>query len=237
MAVPPRSQPPVASQVDFWRQADLFLPEHLPYPVHLVGLGGIGSPTALVLAKLGCSRLVLYDPDTVEPHNLPNQLYGPADLGRPKAEALAARLRAMGAGEVTARVTRVDRAAELAGLVVLAVDSMAARRAIWEGAVRLRATVPLMIDARMGAEVCRLYAIRPADPDDMRAYEATLYSDDEAEAVSCTAQAIIYNVFAIAALVGRQVKRFARGEPFAREIVFDLHTLTLLSDEEAGPAT
>lgn len=222
----------MAGEVDYWRQADLFLPEHLPCAVHVVGLGGIGSPVALALAKLGCSDLVLYDPDCVEPHNLPNQLYRPADVGRPKAEALCDWLGQMAPVRLEARVARVDQA-RFDGLVVLAVDSMEARRTIWEASVRLKPAVPLLVDARMGAEVCRVYSILPSDPDDVRLFEETLYTDEQADEQACTAQAIIYNVFAIAGLVGRQVKRFARGEPFAREIVFDLHTLTLLSDEEA----
>lgn len=60
----------------------------------LVGLGGLGSPAALYLAAAGIGRLGLLDPDAVELSNLQRQvLYGMADLGRPKAEAAAERLR------------------------------------------------------------------------------------------------------------------------------------------------
>ncbi|MFM1880396.1 MAG: hypothetical protein RLZZ344_630 [Pseudomonadota bacterium] len=62
--------------------------------VLIVGLGGLGSPVALYLAKSGLAEIHLADFDTVALSNLPRQvLYGPADIGRPKADALAERLR------------------------------------------------------------------------------------------------------------------------------------------------
>ena len=58
--------------------------------VLIVGLGGLGSPVALYLAKAGLAEIRLADFDTVSLSNLPRQvLYGPQDIGRPKAEALA----------------------------------------------------------------------------------------------------------------------------------------------------
>ncbi|MFK0191943.1 HesA/MoeB/ThiF family protein [Kitasatospora sp. NPDC090308] len=64
--------------------------------VAIVGLGGLGSFTALECAHLGFGRLVLVDPDTVERSNL-NRLLGAteADVGRPKVEVYADLLRAV----------------------------------------------------------------------------------------------------------------------------------------------
>jgi hypothetical protein len=81
----------------------------------------------------------------------------------------------------------------------------------------------------MGAEVCRLYSIVPVDPDHVRFYESTLYSDAEASAETCTRRAIIYNTLTIGSLIANQVKKFARGESLMRELVFDLKTLTLIT--------
>jgi hypothetical protein len=214
---------------DYWRQLDLVTPQDLNLPITIAGAGGIGSPTALALAKMGCSRLTVYDPDIVEAHNLPNQLYRLEDAARPKVEALREVIRAFTGLEIVAIPEAVSEQ-RLQGLVISGVDSMAARRAIWNGAIRYRSHVELYIDARMGAEVCRIYSIRPADPDDVRAYELSLYDDAQATEDPCTAQAIIYNVFAISGLIANQVKKYAKGERFDREIIFDLKTMTLLVD-------
>ena len=60
--------------------------------VLLVGAGGLGGPVALQLAGAGVGRLHFADGDTVEVSNLHRQTqFGMADVGRGKAEVLAAR--------------------------------------------------------------------------------------------------------------------------------------------------
>jgi molybdopterin/thiamine biosynthesis adenylyltransferase len=214
--------------VDYWRQLDLVRPDQIRHTVNVVGVGGIGSPTALALAKLGCPRLTRWDPDRVEPHNLPSPLYRPADVGRPKVEALAEIVRAFVPAEVRA-VPEAVTAQRLDGIVVLAVDSMATRAEIWQGALRHRAAVPLLIDARMGAQVCRVLSVRPTDPDDVRFYESTLYDDTAALDEPCTAQAVVYTTFGVAALVSGQVERFVSDEPLDADVIFDFVTLSLIA--------
>jgi molybdopterin/thiamine biosynthesis adenylyltransferase len=213
--------------VELLRQLDLVKAEALETPVHLIGCGGIGSVVALALGKLGCSHLTLYDDDRVEEHNVPNQLFRTADVGRPKVEALAEILEAFTGTRPRTHVRRV-LGERLQGIVICGVDSMATRKILWQKTVRHRAGIPLYLDGRLGAEVCRLYAIRPADPDDVRCYEQSLYDDSQAVPLSCTAGAIIYTGLAMASLVADQVKKFATGEPVAREILYDLKTLTLV---------
>lgn len=62
--------------------------------VLVIGAGGLGSPAALYLAAAGVGTLGIADFDRVEPHNLHRQLlHADADVGRPKVESAAARLR------------------------------------------------------------------------------------------------------------------------------------------------
>jgi sulfur-carrier protein adenylyltransferase/sulfurtransferase len=59
-----------------------------------IGVGGLGSPSALYLAAAGVGTIGIVDFDVVDESNLQRQiLYGTKDLGRPKIESAAERLR------------------------------------------------------------------------------------------------------------------------------------------------
>lgn len=64
--------------------------------VTIVGVGGLGSVVATLLARAGVGTLVLADHDIVDEANLPRQLlYERADVGRSKVAAAADRLRSI----------------------------------------------------------------------------------------------------------------------------------------------
>lgn len=69
--------------------------------VGVVGCGGTGSPTAVLLARLGVGQIALFDDDIVEITNL-NRLHGArradADAMRPKVEVVAREITEMGLG-------------------------------------------------------------------------------------------------------------------------------------------
>jgi sulfur carrier protein ThiS adenylyltransferase len=56
--------------------------------VGIAGLGGLGSPVAVALARVGVGKLILVDFDVVEPSNLNRQQYFVHQIGMPKTEAL-----------------------------------------------------------------------------------------------------------------------------------------------------
>ena len=116
--------------------------------VVLVGMGGIGSPALQYLAGAGIGRLTLIDDDVVEASNLQRQtIFGTGDIGRPKAEAAAAWLKAFDpALHAAAHVTRLmrDNAATLiagADVVLDGSDNFATRLAVSDACVA--AGVPL----------------------------------------------------------------------------------------------
>lgn len=63
--------------------------------VVIMGCGGIGSLSALLLAGAGLGKLRIVDGDKIEQSNLNRQLvYGISDVGRPKVEVVAEQLKA-----------------------------------------------------------------------------------------------------------------------------------------------
>ena len=62
--------------------------------VLVVGLGGVGAYAAEMIARAGVGRMTIVDGDKVNPSNLNRQLLATfSQLGKPKAEVMAARLR------------------------------------------------------------------------------------------------------------------------------------------------
>jgi adenylyltransferase/sulfurtransferase len=116
--------------------------------VLVAGVGGLGAPAASALATAGVGTLGLVDPDVVELSNLHRQpLYATADVGRPKVDVAAERLRALAAGvRVETRRARLgtDDAVSLRGFDVVldGTDTIAAKFAVNDAAVA--AGVPLV---------------------------------------------------------------------------------------------
>jgi molybdopterin/thiamine biosynthesis adenylyltransferase len=114
----------------------------------VVGIGGLGCPAALALARSGVGTLGLVDPDTVDLSNLPRQLlYEEPDVGRPKVEVAAERLRSIAPATrfvtMRARFTGRDAAWLRDFDVVLdGTDSIAAKFEVSDAAVV--AGVPLV---------------------------------------------------------------------------------------------
>lgn len=57
--------------------------------IGLAGAGGLGSNTAMMLARSGIGKLTIIDCDMVEPSNLNRQHFWPRHLGMAKVDALA----------------------------------------------------------------------------------------------------------------------------------------------------
>jgi molybdopterin/thiamine biosynthesis adenylyltransferase len=133
--------------------------------VLVVGAGALGSPVATYLAGAGVGRIGLVDNDDVEPSNLARQfLHFTPDVGVPKAESAAAKLRFLNP-EVVIEPYRVrldtDNAAGLVAgqdLVVDCSDSFATRYAV--NAACCGAGVPLVEGGVIGMSGL-VMAIRP----------------------------------------------------------------------------
>ncbi|MBN1784856.1 MAG: HesA/MoeB/ThiF family protein [Candidatus Bathyarchaeota archaeon] len=112
--------------------------------VCLVGVGGLGSPASMQLAAMGVGFLRIVDRDFVELTNLHRQhLYGVDDVGVPKVEAAAKRLRRLNpyitVEPLPLSVNEANAEDIVRGMdvVVDGLDSMTARYAINRACIKL----------------------------------------------------------------------------------------------------
>ena len=108
--------------------------------VLVIGAGGLGSNVTLMLARSGVGCFILVDHDRVEASNLNRQAYFPADIGKPKVQALADHLRMLNPDIClqchVEKVTRDNAHAffDQAEVIVEAVDGAATKAMLCEAA-------------------------------------------------------------------------------------------------------
>jgi len=229
--------------VDFTRGRDWYDPTKGNDHVTLVGVGGVGSPTAFALAKMGIPNLTLIDPDVVDQHNIPNQVFEDDAIGYYKVGALAASLGAfMPTTQFSLFASRITEAGweavgdeedatppKLEGVVISGLDSMKARHDLWHKCIRYNLSVPLYLDARLDQENIVIYAVNPINMQEVKGYEATLYSDDDAKETTCTRQSIMDVGFAVGALLARATRRHLAGEEVDRVTYYDHQRLSFMT--------
>lgn len=134
----------------------------------VIGLGGLGGPVALTLARLGLGSLTLADGDSFEESNLNRQLLANLDtLGQSKAETAAQALErinpavAVRAHPVWAYEDNLPLLLQDAAVVVDCLDNLTGRYALQEAASQ--AGIPLVHGSVAGLEGM-LMVIRPGEP-------------------------------------------------------------------------
>ena len=182
--------------------------------VLIVGLGGLGVPAALAAIRGGVSQLGLVDPDPVEFSNLARQvIYRESDLGRPKVDAAADRLRRLAPGleietlRFALEASNAARVIENFDFVIDATDSPAAK--FLNNDVCVAAGIPFIYAGVLGLAGQTLTVI-PGRTACLRClFERP---PDEAEIASCREAGIVGPVAgAIGMLQGGEAARWASG--------------------------
>jgi molybdopterin/thiamine biosynthesis adenylyltransferase len=213
--------------MDYTRQRAWFDPSTTNAAVTIVGCGGIGSFAAFALAKLGIQTLELVDFDTVEQHNIPNQLFTSCQVGHEKVAAVADFvIQHNDSIAVTGHSKPLQDGIPRSAIVISALDSMAARAELWKQ-VRYKLDVKLFLDGRLGGEHVVLYSVDPSNPTDVTGYEATLHSDTDGDDLPCTARSIIDVGFAVGSLITRAVRRHYAHEPATPTVYLNQQTLDI----------
>lgn len=171
--------------IDISRHDLYFNPALLDGRVDIIGVGAVGSKVAMEIAKLGVSNIHLWDGDEVESHNISNQAFYLSDIGKPKVEAMKEHIKAATGLEVVANNRFISSEEELGRIVFLCVDTMKARKDIFENCLKNNFVTDLVVEVRMGIEEFRVYGFNPCSRSDIIDWSATLVDDEKTVESAC----------------------------------------------------
>jgi hypothetical protein len=203
--------------------------------IDVIGAGASGSRIVLSLAKLGLENIHVWDFDKVEAHNIANQAFSQADIGRPKVDALKDLVEKATGLVINTHNERVDGSQELGDIVFVLTDTMASRQEIWKKGIRYKMRTKLMIETRMGTDEGRVYAVNPTKPAQVKGWEGTLYGDDVAVASACGASisvgptAEFLSGLAVWQLIRWQSIESGKEDKLDHEIIFGLRPLYFMT--------
>lgn len=229
------------------RHKDIFKPEQA-LPVFIVGCGATGSHIAMQLFCLGITENIhVIDFDTVEPHNLANQIFIREDIGRKKVNALMTNAMYKLGGDQTQELELNETFAEgtvpddfnidfqftppdKPVIVILAVDTMEARIEIVDS-LRGSEKDYIIIDPRMAATHGLVYTFNLKTQ--YNQWEDTLIPDEHAEVSACGAAiSVIPTVqFLSSLVVWEYLKRCINPAAAEDKIDFYLNPLSVVTSQ------
>ena len=204
------------------RQMDLIPMSVLDTPINIIGAGAIGSFTALALAKMGFHNITAIDFDHIDVENMNCQFFRFKDIGKPKVMALQELIEDFTRVKITA-VNDMWTGTILDGIVICAVDSMEARKQVFEIHGRKAFNTKAIIDPRMGAETALMFSYNPLSPSELEGYKASLYSDEDAVQERCTAKSTMYTACMLSGLVAKTVKNIVCKEESSKNLIWDIN--------------
>ena len=194
--------------VSFLRHSGWFGPEDANKPLNIIGVGATGSYIGLLAAKMGFHSFKIWDPDVVESHNLPNQIYSYDQIGMKKVDAFEKILKAFNPAISIEKHDCYFKSENhknlLDGPLILTVDTMSARKDIYE-AFKLNFRVDNIFETRLGFDYGELNIINNFDVEGMEQWYNTLLNDEDLEEGPCNLRICTTLVAMIASYVVHKV--------------------------------
>lgn len=211
--------------------------------VLVLGQGGIGSWLTLLLARAGCQRIITYDGDVFEKHNLTGQLVGDDAIGTNKAIAIQSLVSQLSpATKVYASPQMFDENEGISEVIMCGFDNMKARKLAFTKWKEELLDVPQEMrhfwffqDGRLLSEQLQIFNIPGNRPDLIERYEKEyLFDDAEVEEASCTFKQTSHSAAMIASqMIGfytNFISSAHKGEfrklPFMYEYIIPLNRAT-----------
>ncbi len=215
-------------KIDYERQTGIIdIKDFRENKITIVGCGAIGSFMGISLAKMGLVDFTLYDLDTVEPHNVPNQFFGLKDVGKNKAVVTAEYMKMFNNEVNITRLSMFTKQKEIeTPIVISCVDKMEVRKWIFDACKKSDAQ--LFIDTRMGGLEGHIYFVDMTDKNEIVNYEKSLFTDEQAVKLKCTERSILFTVLGIVSFACSELIKAFKGEEIRNYIVIDYKECQLI---------
>lgn len=216
------------------KHLEYFNPMDVKDPVHIIGLGAIGSHIAELLTRLGIQNFHLYDFDTVTDYNLANQMFIFSDIGEAKTTAIVNMIHSI---NPDARIAVHDKGWQgnpLTGYVFICVDNIDIRKQICNYC-RCNPNVKAVFDFRMRLSDAQHYAAA-GNPKDIGALLNTMnFTQEEANAATPVSAcgstlSVIPTIKVITSLGIANFINFIKGQPLKKMILIDAFDFEVCAD-------
>jgi len=180
--------------VSFLRHGAFFAPEDAASTVlNIIGVGATGSWIGLLAAKMGWQRFRVWDADVVASHNLPNQIYDTCQINKLKVEAFKEKLTDFNPLIEVETIPRFFTTEEdsdiLEGVVVIAVDTLSARKDIYHS-VKNNYLIYNVLETKMGFKHATITLLDPLDESSLDNWYGLLKDDSEVQEAACNERII-----------------------------------------------
>lgn len=213
--------------ISYERQLRIFNPdEHKDSRVTVIGLGNIGSNTAVLLARLGIKNLSLYDFDTVDNHNLTSQYYDIDSLGKPKANVLADKIEKINPDIKVSGCNWIFEAPhfDTEAITIIAIDTMEERKKICNDLIKMKTKlVHPLIDGRVGGTQLEVYTANSLEE-----WQSTFVSKPSKD--PCGGRFICYVSTMVASIITSQVKKILNRERYDKSMMVNADSLQVVKE-------
>ena len=205
------------------RHLDFFDPVQIKDPVHIIGVGAVGSHIANNLARLGIKELTIWDYDIVEDHNIPNQMFFETQLKETKTQAVKETLLQINP-DIIVNIKEKYTDEELKGHVFVSVDSINIRNDIYKNN-RYNMELLSIYDTRIGLETGQVYTAIWSNPKQQQAlFKNSNFKKEEVETPvsACGSKLAVLPTVQMAALIATSsFIQFIKTNTLANTILFN----------------
>tara|TARA_R110002167_G_scaffold42855_4_gene129864 strand:+ start:12022 stop:12696 length:675 start_codon:yes stop_codon:yes gene_type:complete len=216
----------ITTSARFLRNQDL-IPQRKLDRIGIVGLGGIGSQLVPLLSIMGFKKIVGWDYDILEEHNLSTTLYPQNSIGKPKAQ-IAKNVFSMYGVDPDGFESYDEKYVESSPTcpkMIVCLDNMEGRLVAYKNWLK-QSSRQFFIDLRMGALAMEIVTVSKKEDD----YMSTWLPTHEIREEPCTMKHTIFTASIVGGLGVDQVFNLVAKRPYHAYIWLGLSPITMRTD-------